>query len=148
MGQDAEKTLGSPEVAGTFVSPKGLTKQLTTRAAGGEFAGIAGTVAAVAATSGPYQGAPQFGTVGYVAVTETDVAVVRGKMGLLKPKVGDDVVGRVARDDVVSAELDGGALKAALRIDFADGGSWEFEVPKIHRKTAEKVVRALGGGSS
>jgi hypothetical protein len=147
MGQDAAGALGAPEVAGTFVSPKGLTKQLTTRAAGGEFGGIAGTVAAVAATSGPYQGAPQFGTVGYVAVTEAEVAVIRGKMGLMKPKVGDDVVGRMARGDVVSAELDGGALKAALRIGFSDGGSWEFEVPKIHRKTAERVVRELGGTS-
>lgn len=148
MANDATHVLGAPEVAGSFVSPKGLTKQLTTRAAGGEFAGIAGTVAAVAATSGPYEGAPQFGTVGYVAVTEDEVAVVRGKMGLLKPKVGSDVVGRIARREVVSAELDGGALKAALRIGFADGGSWEFEVPKIHRKTAEQVVRALDGKQS
>lgn len=148
MGNDARTTLGSAELAGTFVSPKGLTKQLTTRAAGGEFAGIAGSVAAVAATSGPYEGAPQFGTVGYVAVTEQEVALIRGKMGLLKPKVGPDVVGRMPRSDVVSAELDGGALKAALRIGFADGGSWEFEVPKIHRKTAELVVRALEGRQS
>jgi hypothetical protein len=145
MDTHVTNVLSSPEVAGAFVSPKGLTKQLTTRAAGGEIAGIAGSVAAVAATSGPYQGAPQFGTIGYVAVTEQEVAVIRGRMGLMKPKVGDDVVGRMPRGDVVSAELDGGALKAALRIGFADGGSWEFEVPKIHRKSAERVAQALGG---
>lgn len=142
---DAGKALGSAEVAGSFVSPKGLTRQLTARAAGGEFGGIAGTVGAVAATSGPYEGAPQFGTVGYVAVTGDEVAVHRGKMGLLKPKVGD-LVERVPRSEVASAELDGGALKAALFIRFANGGEWEFEVPKIHRKTAERVVDALNEG--
>jgi hypothetical protein len=146
MATDASTALGAPELAGSFVSPKGLTRQLTARAAGGEFGGIAGTVGAVAATSGPYEGAPQFGTVGYVAVTDGEVAVLRGKMGLVRPKVGDDVVGRRARAEVVSAELDGGALKAALRIGFANGEGWEFEVPKIHRKTAERVVLALTGG--
>jgi len=146
MADDASKALGSPQTAGTFVSPKGLTKRLTGVAAGGAVGGVAGGMAAMAAASGPYQGAPQFGTVGYVAVTEAEVAVLRGKMGLLKPKVGEDVVGRVARSEIASAELDGGALKAAMRIDFSNGDSWEFEVPKIHRKTAEQVVRALNQG--
>jgi hypothetical protein len=142
---DVGAVLGSTEVAGSFVSPKGLTRRLTGVAAGGQFGGVAGGMAAMAAASGPYDGAPQFGTVGYVAVTNDEIAVLRGKMGLLKPKVGD-VVERVPRAEVASAELDGGALKAALFIRFANGGEWEFEVPKIHRKTAERVVDALNDG--
>jgi hypothetical protein len=32
-----------------------------------------------------------------------------------------------------------------MRFRFAGGGSWEFEIPKIYRGTAEQVVRELGG---
>ena len=126
------------------MSPKGLTKRMTGAAAGSVVGGVVGRVAATAAMGG-YGGAPSFGTLGYVAVTADELAIVRGKTGLFKPKVGTEVVARVARSGVASAELDPGALKAALEIEFADGGWWEFEVPKVHRKTAEQVVRALGG---
>lgn len=74
MAPDAGKVLGAPQVAGTFVSPRGHTQNMAARSAG-----------------------------------------VRG------------------------------VLKADLRFRFADGCAWEFEVPKIYRKTAERVVRELGG---
>jgi hypothetical protein len=144
MAADAADALGAPQVAGTFVSPKGLTKRMTGAAAGSVIGGVVGRVAATAAMGG-HEGAPSFGTIGYVAVTADEVAIVRGKAGLFKPKVGSEVVARVARSEVASAELDPGALKAALKIEFSDSGWWEFEVPKVHRKTAEQVVRALGG---
>jgi hypothetical protein len=146
MARDASEALGAPEVAGSFVSPKGLTKRMTGIAAGGVVGGVIGGMAA-AGWSGAkgFEGAPPFGTIGYVAVSASEVAIVRGKSGLLKPKVGAEVVARAPRSDVASAELEGGALKAALTIRFTDGGWWEFEVPKIYRKTAEQVVSALGG---
>lgn len=34
---------------------------------------------------------------------------------------------------------------ADLRFQFTDGSSWEFEIPKLYRKTAERLVRELGG---
>ena len=144
MGADAADALGAPEIAGTFVSPKGLTKRMTGATAGSVVGGVVGRVAATAAM-GHHEGAPSFGTVGYVAVTADELAIVQGKTGLFKPKVGSEVVARVARSEIASTELDPGMLKAALKIQFADGGWWEFEVPKVYRKTAEQVVRALGG---
>ncbi len=36
-------------------------------------------------------------------------------------------------------------LKAALTFGFTDGSSWQFEIPKVYRRTAEHVVRTLGG---
>ena len=131
MAPDAGKVLGSPQVAGTFVSPRGHTKNMTARVAG------------VSAYEGP--GAPDFGDIGYVALTAEHVAIVKGKHGLFKPKVGDEVIAGAPRSEITGAELDGGVLKAAMRFRFTDGSSWEFEVPKIYRKTAEQVVRALGG---
>ena len=145
MAADATHALGAPQVAGTFVSPKGHTARMTGVAAGGLVGGVAGGMAAAAAsTARGYEGAPPFGTIGYVAVTANEVAIVRGKTGLFKPKVGSEVIARGSRSEVASAELDPGALKAALRIGFADSGWWEFEIPKIYRRTAEQVVRELG----
>jgi len=144
VASDASEVLGSPEVAGTFLSPKGLTSRMTVMAAGRVVGGLIGTVAADKATGGErYEGAPDFGQVGYVAVTQDEVAIVRGKKGAFKPKVGDEVVARVRRTDVQAVEFDKGALKGSLKIQFADGGWWEFEIPKIYRKTTEKVVEAL-----
>ena len=56
---------------------------------------------------------------------------------------GGEVVGRKPRSDVQSVEFDKGALKGALKISFTDGGWWEFEIPKIYRKTTEQVIQAL-----
>ena len=145
MADDASAALGAPQLAGTFVSPKGLTKRMTGDAAMRQV-GRAITGSAVApGTQGPFQGAPAFGTVGYVAVTADVVAIVQGKTGAMKPKVGSQVIARVPRSAVTSVELDPHMLTASLKFGFADGGSWEFEVPKKYRPTAEEVVRALGG---
>ena len=78
-----------------------------------------------------------------MAVTAAEIAIVKGKAGLMKPSVGSQVIARVPRGQVSSATLDPGMLKAALKIGFADGGQWEFEVPKIHRRNAEQVVQVL-----
>jgi hypothetical protein len=148
MAADASEALGAPQLAGSFVSPKGLTKQLTAGAAGTVVGGAAGSMAAHMATGGlQWDGAPDFGRVGYVAVTAEEIAIVKGKSGLMKPKVGSEVIARAPRSEIAAVELDPGALKAALKVRFADGGHWEFEVPKIYRKTAQQVVRALGGAA-
>jgi hypothetical protein len=144
MASGASELLGSPEVAGTFLSPKGLTKRITTLAAGSVVGGAVGRFTADRATGGEkYEGAPDFGQVGYLAVSGEEVALVRGKKGAFKPKVGDQVVGRARRSDIQNVEFDKGTLKGALKIHFADGGWWEFEIPKIYRKTTEGVVKAL-----
>ena len=80
MASYASEALGSPQVAGSFVSPTGLTKKLTAGAAGTVVGGAAGSMAAHMATGGmQYEGAPEFGTVGYVAVTADELAIVKGK---------------------------------------------------------------------
>jgi len=37
-----------------------------------------------------------------------------------------------------------GALRTNLTINFTDGGSWEFEVSPLVRRTVVRVVHALG----
>jgi hypothetical protein len=63
----------------------------------------------------------------------------------MKPKAGSEVIARMPRSAVTSIELDPHLLTASLKIGVADGGSWEFEVPKKYRPTAEEVVRAFEG---
>jgi len=146
---DASQALGAPELAGSLVNPKGMTKKMTASVAGQVAGGAAGAFAAGMAAGGPaYSGAPDvpnFGRVGYVAVTENEVALVKTKSGLMKMKISDEVLARAPRSEIASVELDKGTLLSHLKIEFTNGVLWEFDVPKASKKTAEKVVGALGG---
>jgi hypothetical protein len=134
--------------AGTLVNPKGMTKKVTASVAGGEIAGVAGNLAANLATGGPYAGAPEvpsFGRVAYVGANAEDVAIVKTKSGAFKMKVTDEVLASVPRSEITSAELDQGAMVSHLKIVFANGVTWEFDVPKMAKKTAKELVTELGG---
>jgi hypothetical protein len=145
MASDASVALGAPQLAGSFVNPKGLTRAMTARAAGGVVGGEIASAAAGAANQPGQEGTPDFGRVGFLAASAEELALVKTKSGLLKMKVTEEVLARAPRSQIASAELDRGALKSTLKIQFADGGLWEFDVPKANRKTAEQLVGALGG---
>jgi hypothetical protein len=135
-------------LAGTFVNPKGMTKKVTASVAGGEIAGVAGNLAANLATGGAYAGAPEvpnFGRVAYVAASADELALVKTKSGAFKMKVTDEVLASVPRSDIASVALDQGKLLSHLKIEFANGVVWEFDVPKMARKTAQELVTTLGG---
>jgi hypothetical protein len=151
MAEDASGVLGAPQVAGTLVNPKGMTKKMTASVAGGEVAGVAGNLAASLATGPAYAGAPEvpnFGRVAYVAVSEREIALVKTKSGAFKMKLTDEVLARVPRSDIASSELDRGRLLSKLKIVFTNGVTWEFDIPKQAKKTAEALVTALGGEST
>jgi hypothetical protein len=146
MAEDASAALGAPQVAGTLVNPKGLTKTMTASVAGGQVAGVVGNVAASLATGrAGAPDVPDFGRVGYLAASEQEVALVKTKTGAFKMKVTDEVLTRVPRSEIVSSELDQGKLLSKLKITFANGVTWEFDVPKQGKKTAQGFVTALGG---
>src|SRR4051812_1489283 len=105
MAEDASAALGAPQVAGTLVNPKGMTKKMTASAAGG--------LAASLATGPAYAGAPDvpnFGRVAYVAASDREIALVKTKTGAFKMKLTDEVLARVPRSDIASSELAQGAL--------------------------------------
>lgn len=52
---------------------------------------------------------------------------------------------RVPRTDVQSVELHRGKVLSHLKLTFADGLVWEFEIPRANRKGAEAFTSALGG---
>jgi hypothetical protein len=111
MADEAARALGAPTIAGTFVNPKGLAKKLSGAAAGGQIGGMAGSLVVGAVTdrrSGVAPDVPSFGRVGYLAVTGTEVALLGTRTGAFKMKIGNEVLARVPRVEVTSAELDEG----------------------------------------
>ena len=96
MADDASSALGAPEIAGSLVNPKGFTKKVTASTAGSQLGGAIGSMAA-GVIAGPASGSPaetpSFGRVGYIAVSENEVALVKTKSGAFKMKVTDEVLG-------------------------------------------------------
>ncbi|HET7015127.1 MAG TPA: hypothetical protein VFI65_14515 [Streptosporangiaceae bacterium] len=84
---------------------------------------------------------PQFGRSAYLAVTDTEVAVLKVKRGA--PGGLGEVIARAPKTEVTSAKL-GGFMRASLTITFNDGGRWEFEQSQLIRSALAKVVRSLG----
>ncbi len=145
MANDASAALGAPEIAGTLVNPRGYVKKRVARTAGREVAGLLGSVAAGLATrKGGMDVAdlPDFGRVGYVAVSTTEVAVIKTKLGW-KMTPTDVALARAPRSELASAELEEGRMLSHLRLCFTNGRLWEFDVPRSDKRTARAVVAAL-----
>jgi hypothetical protein len=150
MGLDASQVLGSPQIAGARVNPKGFAKKTITSSAA-KHAGLVGAAvtaragyraqqeqAAAASTSDT----PSF-KLAYIALTADELALVKLKTGLVGTKLGE-VMLRVPRADVASVEM-GGGFSSALTVTLREGDTWLLEVPRVSKKDAEALVAALSG---
>jgi hypothetical protein len=146
MSAEASRALGAPEIAGALVNPKGMTKKMTAKVAGGVVGGVAGSLAVGLRTGGAYDGVPDvpdFGRVGYVTCSESEIALLRTKTGALKMKVTDEVLARAPRTAITTVVLDKGKVLSQLRIGFVGDVLWEFDIPKAAYKGAERLAAAL-----
>jgi hypothetical protein len=156
MAHDASEILGSPQLAGVKVNPRGFAKRAGANFTG-MYAGVVGAaISATAAGKANKQKAqfeaesqtPLFGRLEWLAVTPDEVALVELK---LKGQVGlelNDVIVRVPRSELESAEVGGAAniFSPPLTIHFKGGERWELEVPpRPARKQALAVVNVLQG---
>ena len=145
MADKVSNALGAPEIAGTLVNPKGYAKKTVARVAGREVAGMVGSVAAgLAAGDAGAPDLPTFGRVGYVAVSEADVMVLKTKTGW-KMNPTEEVVVRASREELASVDWDEGRMVSHMTLRFTNGHVWEFDVPRTDKKTAKAVVDALQG---
>lgn len=78
----------------------------------------------------------------YLAVTDSELALVKIKTGRLTTKL-DELVVRMPCSDVASAELGSGTI-CPLTITFGNGDVWRLELSRLNKKHGEAVVRALG----
>jgi hypothetical protein len=145
MADKVSNALGAPEIAGTLVNPKGYAKKAVARVAGREVAGLVGSVTAgLAAGDAGAPDLPAFGRVGYVAVSEADVMVLKTKTGW-KMNPTEEVVVQASRGELASVDWDEGRMVSHLTLRFSNGHVWEFDVPRNDKKTAKAVVAALQG---
>jgi len=158
MAIDATAILGAPQLAGVKVNPLGFGKRTAGKfGAAGAGGGVAGAISAGvtnaigmkaekrAKLAAAESRTPQFGRLAYLAVTDGELALVElvqdGMVGLRL----QEVIERVPRSDVASAQLSrAGIYSPPLTLGFTDGNTWRLEVPLPSRKQAKEVVRALG----
>lgn len=86
-----------------------------------------------------------FGRVGYVCASETEVALVKTKAGPFKMHVTEETLAGVPRSELHEVELHEGKMLSHLKLRFADGVLWEFDIPKVSKKSAKELVAGLGG---
>jgi hypothetical protein len=153
MALDASEILGSPQLAGVKVNPRGMGK-----AAGAQYGGMYGGVAGAAAGAARSMKAneqkiafrensetPTFGRLAYLVVTADEVALVELKSKIVTVYL-NQVIARVPRGEVESVDLSGGGMNSCpLTVTFTGGDVWELEVPKPSKKYAKQVVEQLGG---
>ena len=123
--------MSETQVVGSFVNPRGLTKKFSNAPVG-----------PVADLSGGAPELPSFGRVGYLSVTDGEIAIVRTRRGAFSMKITDHVLARAPRTAVAGVEFVAGML-SHLTISFDNGVVWEFDIPMVNRKTAERVTRTL-----
>jgi hypothetical protein len=137
MAFDASHIIGSPQLAGVTVLPRGMSKRQSSATGGGLAARIA-----LGPTGETASDAPNFGRMAYLAVTDSELALVKVKTGRVTTKL-DEVIVRIPCTDVASAELGSGVI-SPLTITFGDGDIWRLEVSRLNKKHAQAVVHALG----
>jgi hypothetical protein len=150
MGLDASQLLGSPQLAGVKVMPKGGAWSVAAGMGGTVGVGglLGGAISAAAGGSAEKRQAkkaaqtPKIGRAAYLAVTTDEVALI-GVKGAITSKL-DEPIERVPRGEVTRAEL-GPGLAPSLTVTFRGGETWRFEVARVVKKDAQAVVDALAG---
>ena len=143
----ADKHISEPIEAWCLVMPKTSAKAIMARAVAGEIGSDAvATVDTVASRTGMGTSPLEPGTtsVGLLALTADEVVLVNGRRGMLKP-VANGLAGRAPRTALVDVELGKGKLTAPLRLEWADGSSWEADVPRGEAKRARGLLDRLAG---
>ena len=143
---DASSVLGAPEITAAWVSRKGTGRRVGTAVAGAEGGRLAAKLGShLGVAAGQTAETPNFGSYGYLAVSATELVLVKAKQGLASMKLTNEVAARVPRSEVASAELGEGKLVAPFTIRFANGGMWELEVARARRRGAEALIAELNG---
>jgi hypothetical protein len=150
VGLNASDILGSPEVAGCKVNPRGANKGAIAKAGVGQ--GIGGLAAGMVAdrkregeqVAAATSALPSFGTIAWLALTADELAVVgiEVKRGLRL----SNVIARVPRSEVTSVVLGKAPplISKPLTITLANGDHWIFEVPALGKGGVNDMVEAFG----
>jgi hypothetical protein len=145
--------LGSPQLAGVKVNPRGMSKRVSSNLAGIN-AGVAGAVVDAARGGKAAQEmqaaaagseTPTFARLAFLALTDAELALIEVKSKIVTVYLAD-VIERVSRGEVESISLAGGGLNSMpLMVTLKNGDTWALEVVKTSKKHAEQVISAFSG---
>jgi len=82
-----------------------------------------------------------------LGLTETDLLLLNFKHGAVHP-VATGVLARIPRTDIAGAEVPRSISMNRIRIAFADGDEWFFEVTKPNVRKARGIADQLGSTTS
>ena len=144
MARDSSQVLGAPQLAGAAVMHRGHAWKQGVHGPG--VVGLVGPAIGYAASKliKDTSQTPEFRRTAFLAVNDREVALLRLGTGGFKNGTLGEVIARVPRSYVASANVSAGLLRTNLTISFTDGGRWEFEVSPLIRRTVVRVARALG----
>jgi len=129
-------------LAGTFVEPKGTILSVVGGAINGQVGvGLVAGASEAMAGSSPLPA----GAIAYLGITPDTAVLFGARRGLFSPKSTGQVIATAARSEIVGASLQGVRLGSLLTVSFRDGSSWQFDIPKIHKKGAQGIVDVLMG---
>jgi hypothetical protein len=153
MALDASTILGSPQLAGCKVNPRGSNKGTIRKAGMGQGLGgaVAGAVAGKHVDEEKAQAAasvtPSFDMIAWLALTANELALVGidRKRGLKL----DQVLGRAPRAEVRSVELGKAApmISKPLIITFTNGDEWVLEVPALGKGDVKEIAASFASVS-
>lgn len=129
--------------AGTFVARRGAI-------GAGAAGGVGGVVGAALSERQNRKGEGSQLDLGndlaYLAVMPDTLTLFKTKRSLvgLKPKLTDEALVEVPRSNLTSSTFRKGAIVSVFELEFQDGSSWQFDVPRQNRKDGEKVAQMLG----
>lgn len=151
MAHDASAIIGSTELAGSKVNRRGFGASIGATAGTGNLIadtitrGIFSRKAKGQRAKAAVSTAPDFGRLGYLAVTADELVLIKVESGTVKTHLGE-VLARIPRNQVVSAVFESSAMYAsAITITFATGETWLLEAPRPNRKDAQEVISTLQG---
>jgi hypothetical protein len=152
MGYHATEILGAKQVAGATVMPKGAIMRSVAGPTGVNLVGgVAGAVLSSTAgevakrknkTADTDSDTPVLGRTAFLSVTDSELALIGIKMGILSNKLSD-VIARVPRSDIRSVEFQSSVM-SKLTVSFTNDTTWDFEVSKTNGKAAKGIAVLLG----
>ena len=138
MAIDASAVLGSAQLAGVKVNPRGYAWDASRT--GSLLAPLATRVIYGRRPAGGRARTPEFG-LAWLAVTAEELALVKISSGVTNKAVG--VIARVPRRALKAVGWHHGVV-SPLMIVFGNGAEWHLEVPTFNAKSGIQVVHALG----
>ena len=117
------------ELAGVLVSPRGLPRMPRPGRR--------------PAPDRPVTAQPDFGRVGYLAVSDTELAVFKTTKVAMHPGPKGDALTRIPLTELAGAELEEHRVIALLELRFTDDAAWTLQVGLINRPAARELVARL-----